>query len=333
MSVTRLPALCLLLAGVLLPAPASAAQVTPFYSFDQNPFVQIFGLPALGDGRVLEPQANELGIVWSAANHFTANTAGPEDARLDGETRRTTLLARRGVGRRLEIGLELPFVEHDSGEFDQLVYQWHELFGLPHGQRDVAERNGFEIRYQRDGIDVVHLTEPTSGVGDVRITAGYRLASAGADSADVALRASLKLPTGDSAGLLGSGGTDLALWLSAGCGSLCPGAWGWFGGGGLLVTGQGEVLASQQRPLIGFGTVGGGYELAPWLTFKAQVDGHTDFFDQTELPQIGAASAQLVLGATLRFARSYAFEVAVSEELVHNTASDLVLTASLRARF
>jgi hypothetical protein len=93
------------------------------------------------------------------------------------------------------------------------------------------------------------------------------------------------------------------------------------------------VLADQQHRLIGFGTGGLAYRLVPAVTLKAQLDAHTDFFGQTDLAQIGAASTQIVMGGTILLSDRYALDLAASEELVHNTASDVVLQVILRARF
>jgi hypothetical protein len=319
------------LGGALAPRTASAVDITPFYSFDQSPLVQIFGLPALGPARVAPERAIDVGLSLAVANNFSFGETPKESASLDGETWRTTLLLRRGFAGRIELGIELPFVRHGGGSLDSFVESWHEFFGLPQNNRDAAPADRLEYHYERSGVTELDLTEPVSGVGDVRLTAAHQLAVP--FSADLALRASLKLPTGDSAKLLGSGGTDVALWLSAGCGSSCGEHWGWYGGGGLLFAGQGEVLADQQHRLIGFGTGGLAYRLVPAVTLKAQLDAHTDFFGQTDLAQIGAASTQIVMGGTILLSDRYALDLAASEELVHNTASDVVLQVILRARF
>lgn len=322
-------ALCL--GGALGPRAAGAVDTTPFYSFDQGPLVQIFGLPALGPARVVPRQVTEIGISLAVANNFSFGETSNETANLDGETWRTTLLARRGFAHGIELGIELPSVRHGGGSLDSFVENWHELFGLPQNNRDVAPADRLEYHYERNGVVTLDLTEPVSGVGDLRLTAAYQLVAP--FPGDLALRASVKLPTGDSAKLLGSGGTDLAVWLSAGCGAHCQGRWGWYGGGGLMFIDQGEVLAAQQNHLVGFGSGGLAYRLAPAATLKVQFDGHTDFFRQTELPQIGAASIQVVMGGTVLLSERYALDLSVSEELVHNTASDVVLQAVLRARF
>jgi hypothetical protein len=320
----------LLLTGVGYAPPGRATELVPFHSADANPFVQIFGLPALGVARVLPAGGNELSAIVTVANGFTADSNATESARLDGEIRRIALVGRRGVGNGFDWGIELPHVAHGGGQLDNLIEQWHELFGLPTGSREAAPRNDFEYLYQRNGTDAFHMTEPASGWGDLRLTAGYQLPAA---TTDLALRASLKLPTGDSTVLLGSGGTDLALWLTAACGSSCGDAWGWYGGGGLLILGQGEVLPAQQRRLVGFAAAGLAYRLVPALTLKSQIDAHTDFYGQTDLPEIGAASAQLLIGGALTLGERYTLDFAVGEELVHNTAADLVLLVSLRTTF
>lgn len=293
--------------------------------------MQIFGLPALGPARVVPQQITDIGISLAVANNFSFDQTTSETANLDGETWRTTLLARRGFAHGIELGIELPFVRHGGGSLDSFVEGWHEFFGLPQNNRDAVPASRLEYHYERNGVVELDLTEPVTGVGDLRLTAAYQLAAP--FPGDLALRASLKLPTGDSTKLLGSGGTDLALWLSAGCGAHCEGRWGWYGGGGLMFTGQGEVLAAQQNHLVGFGSGGLAYRLAPAMTLKVQFDGHTGFFRQTALPQIGAASFQVVMGGTVLLSERYALDLSVSEELVHNTASDVVLQIVLRARF
>lgn len=316
--------------AVLAPRAACAVDTTPFYSFDQGPLVQLFGLPALGPARVVPQQVTEIGISLAAANNFSFDETARERAALDGETWRTTLLVRRGVAGGFELGIDLPFVRHGGGSLDSLVTNWHDFFGLPQNNRDTAPANRLAYRYERNGVVELNLTEPVSGIGDLRLAAAHQLAAP--FPGDLALRASLKLPSGDSAKLLGSGGTDLALWLSGGCGASCAGQWGWWGGGGLLIAGQGEVLADQQNHVIGFGSGGLAYQLVPAVTLKVQFDGHTDFFRHTDLPQLGAASVQVVMGGTVLLSARYALDLSVSEELVHNTAADVVLQAVLRAR-
>jgi hypothetical protein len=320
----------LLLAALPFSARLDAAELTAFPTTDMNPFAQVFGLPAPGDATVLAGEAYALDASIAAGNVFSTDSNASEDARLDGEVQRVTVTLRHGLGNRLEWGLELPFVSHGGGQLDQLIVTWHDWFNLPDGNRSLAPKNAFEYRYTRDGVDVIHLTEPVSGMGDVRVTMGYALPTA---SRPTALRASLKLPTGDSAMLLGSGGADFALWLSSACGARCAGGFGWYGSGGLLYAGQGEVLPAQQRHVIGFGSAGLGYRALPALDLKVQLDAHSGFFGQTDLPEIGAASVQIVLGLTWRLADSYSLDFALGEELVHNTSVDLALLLRVGARF
>lgn len=325
-----LPLLSLSLVVLANSTALHADDMSPFPTTDMNPFVQIFGLPALGDATVLKRDQSGFDATIAAGNVFSTDSNAAEEARLDGEVQRLTLTWRQGLGDGLEWGLELPFVSHGGGNLDQLIMTWHDWFNLPDGNRNAAPKNALEYRYTRDGIDVIHMTQPASGVGDLRLTMGYSLAS---PSTPTVLRASLKLPTGDDQELLGSGGTDLAVWLSTACGARCAGNFRWYGGGGVLHTGQSDVLPEQQRHLVGFGSVGAGYRALPTLDLKVQFDGHTGFFGRTDLPEIGAASAQVVLGFTWRLAPSYTLDFALSEELVHNSSVDLGLLIRFAARF
>ena len=99
----------------------------------------------------------------------------------------------------------------------------------------------------------------------------------------------LKLPTGDSDRLLGSGSTDAAVQINAltqrpGMG----GDWALWAGGGLLVMSDSEVLDQQQRHLAGFGTLGMGWSPTSWIAFKLQVDGNTAFYNHSDLTEIGS---------------------------------------------
>lgn len=106
------------------------------------------------------------------------------------------------------------------------------------------------------------MVQSGAGLGDVRLTGGWQFFRGEAEMpGEIALRASLKLPTGDSDTLRGSGSTDLALWLVGKKDFQMPlGRGSVFGGMGAIAMTDGKVLKDQQRPLVGFGTLGIGEE-------------------------------------------------------------------------
>ncbi len=317
----------------LVCAPAGADDA-PFESFNQNPLVQIYGLPALGPARVAPAGSTRVGLFYAVANNFADAVGSRESLLFDGETHRTMLRVARGIGKQMEIGFELPHVAHGGGFLDDFIENWHEFFGLPRGGRELAPANQLDYRYRRDGVDRVNVTQATSGIGDVRLLGALQLADSERGANDTALRVSIKLPTGDSARLQGSGAADVATWLSAACRpAACAGAWRWYGGGGVLWLGKGDVLPELQRRAVGFGAAGIHWRAWPQLTLTAQVDAHSPFYKDSDLKPLHTPSAQLVLGGTWFVRPTLGVEIAVSEDLVVDSAPDVVIQIGVRSQF
>lgn len=317
---------------ILLLGTASVAtplELAPFRVTNQSPLVQIFGLPPAAGGQTLTAGASELLLGLDVASHFTEDTRGRETIVLDGETYRLALALRYGLAGGVEVGAEIPWVSHDGGFLDGFIEGWHDFFGLPQGGRDRASRNQLLFQYGEDGTEELRLDESADGLGDIRLTAAWPLVQQ--SSAAAALRASLKLPTGDSDRLLGSGSTDLALWLTGD--RTYPSAWGEFalyGSGGVLLLSDGDILPGRQRNLAGFATAGGGWRPLDWLAFKLQFDGHTPLYD-SDLTELGE-SLQLTVGGTLDWGNT-ALDIGVGEDLVVDSAPDVLFHLALRTRF
>lgn len=324
--------LCLLLALASAPA-AFATEDELFYTFNQSPLVQIYGLPAIGSAVVLAPGARRFALAYEVANTLIAETRGPEALLLDGESRRLTV--RLGYGPRpdVELGIELPYVSYGGGFLDSFIENWHSAFGLPNGDRDRFAQDRLTYYYRRGTEVRLDLASPVSGTGDVRLT-GARQLVARPQGTNLALRTSVKLPTGEAAELRGSGATDLALWLVAGCGrERCAGDIGWQAGGGVLWLGKGDVLPEQQNRLVAFGSAGVEWQALPAIALKAQLNAHTAFYGQTGLTPLGDPSVQLVLGGTWRLSARSVLDLGVTEDLLVHTAPDVSFLVALRTRF
>ena len=331
MSVAVVSRVALVLA-VMGPPTAHAVDTTPLPTYNQSPFAQIFGLPALASPRILERGRVAASLTFDAANHLIFKRRGSEELTLDGETHRTVLAVHYGSAN-VEWGVEVPYLAHGGGFLDSFIENWHDLFGLRQGGRDRMAHNQFDYHYRRDGADVVQLSGATHGVGDVRLLAGWQL-WLNEGSADAAVRVSAKLPTGDATRLHGSGGADLALWLTAGCGSrVCTGAWGWNAAFGVLWLGSGEVLPDMQRRAAVFGGAGVGWEIWPALTLKAEIRAHSPFFGQTEIPFLGVSSGLLILGGTWNLTSKTSVDVGISEDVRVDTTPDVSVLINLRSSF
>ena len=305
----------------------------PFYSFNQSPLIQIYGLPALGEARVLGPDESTLALHLQIANHFTGASSSTETLSLDGETRRLTLHWRQGLPGNREWGLELPYVSHDGGFLDMSIEKFHDTFRLPQNGRTDLPRNRIDYRYTRQGVSLVRLNRAVSGTGDVRLSAGKAVATEPASGGyTAAWRVSLKLPTGDAAELLGSGSTDLASWLSAAT-TRPPASWNLYGGGGLLLMSTGNVAPALQRRGVAFGTLGLSQKFFPSLSIHAQVDIHSPFYSDSGLRQLGRYAVQGLLGLDWEFVPRKFLAFSVSEDMVVGAAPDVAFNLSLTASF
>jgi len=320
---------------VVLVRPTAAAVISPFYSFNQSPVVQIYGLPAIGRAEVLAPNHRRVELNEIIANNFTGMPLGNEMLMFDGESYRTTLMFAHGVTHDAELGIELPYVAIRGGYLDGFVDSFHELFGFSDGGRNEVPHNRLQYFYSRNGTTLLDLTEPASGVGDIRLTGAWQWQPAQpANHHAVALRGLLKLPTGDPDTLLGSGGTDVAIWASVACNpAVCTDGLQWYGGLGGLYVGNGDVLPDMQRHLVGFASGGLGWSVLADLILKAQLDAHTPFYRDSEFGQLAGSAAQLLLGFTWKFGAGRALDFAISEDIIPNNSPDVTILVGLRAMF
>lgn len=327
--VRRLRLLTLLL---LLSAPALQARpVTPFFTFNQSPLAQLYGLPPIGEARLLDPGEQRYRLQADLASNYTLGNSARESLVLDGETTRITLAFNGHGGRNLEWGLLVPYVSHSGGVLDQFVNTWHDTFGLPTGGRETAPIDQLNYRYVRDGETRIEQTEDSDGLGDVRLSGAWQLLRpSGDDEGALALRASIKFPTGDPALLHGSGGTDLALWLNGAYGGYGLGpSFSLFGGFGMLFMNKGDVLPELQRRNALFGSLGVGAWVLPRLSLKLQVDFNQALYEDSELTQLADDSLQLSIGGSLRLIKHTRIELAVVEDIAVATAPDVVFHAAI----
>lgn len=316
---------------------AASPAATPFYTFNQSPLVQIFGLPAAESATIQKP-GRFWGLLTSdVANNYSFGDNSREKILLDGESYRTTFAVRYGIADRFEVGADLPLVGYSGGALDGLIEGWHDIFGLPQGGRKQAPRDRLDFDYQRDGRDRLHLASSNFGLGDLRLNGAWQLyQDAGAASTRaVALRGSLKLPTGSSERLRGSGSTDLALWLT-GCDDYLVSQGrmhlALFGAAGLMALSDADVLSDRQNHLVGFGSFGAGWSPRDWIAFKAQLSSHSPFY-RSDLPEMGWTALQLLFGGTLSFTPQTALDIGFSEDVRVSTSPDLGLHLGLSHQF
>ncbi len=268
---------------------------------------------------------------FDLANDATVSHQNGEAIILDGETYVATLGLRYGLADNLQVGLDLPWVSHESGFLDNFVQLWHNFFGLPNGNRDELPNNQLDFSYSRNGDELLHLDERASGFGDTRLLVGWQWLSD--DRGSVNLQGTVKAPTGDSGKLLGSGGWDVSLGISgqhnfeSGWGKVAV----WSGVGGSWL-GSGEVLPDLARQWAANGWLGAGWCPADWIDFKVQVDAQTALY-RSELSELGAPAVILTLGGNLAAGENTSVEIDVGEDLNVRTAPDFTMTLAVSHGF
>lgn len=305
---------------------------TAFYSRNQNPFIQVFGLPAAESAALTEKNQIDGRVVLDLANNFSLGVTDNERIILDGESNRITCAFRYGLTESVELGFDIPYISHERGTLDNFISDWHDFFGLPDGDRDNRNPKLLEYEYEKNG-DVLHRTDSAShGLGDIFVSSAFLLYGNKAQSRNISLRLSLKLPTGSSEDLHGSGGTDFS-WRLAADDALSLSSWKitYWGSAGLLFLGKGDVLEEIRNDLVGFGSMGAGWKIFDWAHLKLQLDGHTAVFDSA-LEELGDGAVQLNMGTTIHFDHDLSLDLNVIEDIMVNSSPDVVFHVAIRKK-
>lgn len=326
------------LALFCLSGTASAAdmEITPFRPFNQSPLLQIYGFPHDTGADIVPPGSFRAGLSMDISSNYAVAMTPREQITLDGETTRMAFTARIGVTRSVELGVEIPYYLQGGGFLDGFIVDWHNTFGLPQGGRDTGPKNRINFSYRKDGVQKLAMDRSASGIGDISLTGGYGLYDVREDDHHdrLSLKGVLKVPTGDSAYLFGSGGSDVSLQL---CGNMSNySEWGslsLFGSVGALAMSRSDILRDQHKPLAGVGTAGFGWGPAPWISFKAQLNGTTSLYSDSSLGQVSKNTMMIIFGGALMFPGETLLDIGVAEDVSVGTAPDVSFHLGLSRRF
>ncbi len=310
-------------------ASTSAADVLPDH--DNGPLTGIFGFPQSTEGGETTGRGQHG---WDTslviANHNIDEANGGEELRLDGETTRLAFTYRYGVSDKLDVGIEVPYLWHRPGSLDSIIDDWHDI--LPFvggGPRANREQDQFAFFYADPRATSIDMTSAASGISDIRVLAGWRLS--GSERHSTALRFSIKLPTGDSDELMGSGGTDISLGLAGDI----VGLWGnekLSGSYRVNATylGEPDRLADRYKNLVGQLSFGLGYQLHQKVDLRIRSRIRSAVYD-SEIDSLGGESLSLTFGADIHLSGRFRLVLSVAEDIKVGTVPDVSFQISVRS--
>ena len=296
---------------------------------DNGPLTGIFGFPESTEGgEITARDQYDWGPSLIIASHNIDETSGGETFRLDGETTRLAFTYRHGLSDKFDIGIEVPYIWHKPGNLDSLIDAWHDFFGLPDGPRNTREQDQLEFFHADSQATLIDVTDDANGIGDIRLLAGWQLSKTEVRS--TALQIGIKLPSGESDELLGSGGTDVSIGLASDTADL----WGQAKLSGfyrLNVTylGEPEQLADRYNDFVGQLSFGLSYQVHRNVGLGVQSRIRSAVYD-SRIENLGKTSAILTFGAEFHVSNRYRLAVSVGEDVQPNSAPDVSFQIALR---
>ncbi|MBA4286756.1 MAG: hypothetical protein C0434_14615 [Xanthomonadaceae bacterium] len=305
-------------------APLLAAAEPGFAVRNEATLSRTATLPTLGESRVLDSGrfATRFTVDWS--NEYVEQANARESLTIDAETRRVTFGFRRGVAEGVELGVDLPLLFTGGGALDGVIEGWHDAFGLPNGGRDRVRQDRYLVQYTVDGQTRILDDEGASGIGDLELSAGFRLRE------DFAFRALAKLPTGRSSRLQG-GNAGGALWFDF---DPFHGLANWFGyvSAGASYSGQSDVIGGQQKQFVALGGAAIGYRVWRPVSLLVQFNGHTALYRDSGLNALDRPGGQLSFGGRIDIAPKLQLDLGVQEDVLVSSSPDFSIHIGLRYR-
>ena len=311
---------------LLISVPGWGGGVDAFALRNQHPFLHIYGLPPLQDATLVDHGKTDYGFAFTIVNNAEIKDTDAESIKLDGETFFADFRLRRRVHEKLEIGVDVPFVKHSPGVLDGAIFDWHDFWGMSNSKRDGAS-NELDYRYLNNGSLEQQITSSSSGIGDVQLSAAVPLFAGDGDRLQrLTMRFSVKLPTGDTEDLHGSGAVDAALGLYAqNSGTLLGKDFAYMGFAGVLALGDGDVLEAQQRSAVPYGGVAATWHATERFGVTGQLQAQGAYID-SDLDELGGSSIQLTVGGVYRLLRhGITFKFALVEDVISDANPDFAV--------
>lgn len=303
---------------------ATPVYADPVAFVDRYPVARLFAPPVATSADFSNTAAAfSLTADWSTS--ATVSTRSLERLVFDAES--ITLTGRwQWQHRGWRFGVDVPLNYESGGVLDRPIDEFHQLFGLPEGDRPNLPLDDLQILYTRNGTDRFDVQGNDWGLGETHVHVGRALTqSPGRYSA---WRAHLKLPTGSTRRLFGSGTFGAGVeWHG-----MADTVWRqrsvrWFGGAGVQWHDGSDLLSDEFRRSAAYAHAG--VRMALWpagrrpnIDAVAQVDVRSAYID-SDLDGLGNAYA-LSVGGRWNRASGDAIEFVLVEDIVPRSVPDVI---------
>jgi hypothetical protein len=202
-----------LLSGCISAPQADPAQIVrgPLATRVQHPFSLTLLSMRPRRAAIQEKGTSGTALDLAYSSIHEVRTLGPQSVHFDGETARSSVRLRRGIGNGWDVESEASVLFGTSGFLDAFIEGFHEFFGFPDAGRPLLKRNQYRMRLRYHGQHVYNLVEDEYGFGDIPVIFTKQLRAESDQGPGVALRFGLEFPTGSAERGFGNGEFDFGL--------------------------------------------------------------------------------------------------------------------------
>ncbi len=290
---------------------------------DSDPIHLSNTLPIMQGSGLSAPKSSSIGngdekSDWSmlvSANiqsHANDASSGSEFLIIDGETQSLSFLMQWNFAPRWQLGVDLSLIKNTAGNFDNLIREWHDLFGLDQGDRDSLQDDQLLFSYRNGDMSSLELSDSVSSISDTEISLAYQLYAD--NRLSIAAHLSAILPTGDADKATGSDETDIKLSLAIGSNTKTSLAWHL--SAEVITIGDEALFNIPTKDTTWVGSAGVHWRSSDLWRWSMQLDAHGEVF-KSEIEEINRPAWQLALAGQYK-----KWQIYFAEDLTVNRAAD-----------
>lgn len=188
------------------------------------------------------------------------------------------------------------------------------------------ENNQYDISYVFQNQVLINPDKDSTTLGDLQIAAAHSLIEN--ESTTMSMWTSLKLPTGDKNKLSSNGAIDISAWLALNQKLTTDWLLNINAGGAILGTDDYQNIPVSDQVI--FGHIMLGWLLTDAINLKLQLQGHTSYYEQSQLKILGNTYF-LTFGGSIKINRCQQLDIAMSEDLKVEASPDVSLLITWRS--